>query len=104
MMRCFKIALLSFFFLSCAASRQVNQHEAYFDLYLDISPKDALIEVDGAMMGKAEGLDKNPLRLIAGTKRILIKREGYYQYRYSLEYIQPGEVYTLKTSLIRSAF
>jgi len=82
----------------------VRESEALFDLFVDVEPKEARIMIDDVLYGTARGTLEVPLRVPAGTKRVTIVSEGYYPFRTTLEYVQPGEVYTLKTALIRSEF
>ncbi|MFA5624991.1 MAG: PEGA domain-containing protein [Bradymonadales bacterium] len=96
--------LLSFVFTSCASSRAFQKDDAVFTLYVDAQPQDSLIYIDDVLYGTVKTLLKEPLRIEAGTKRVLIECAGYHSFRTSLEYIQPGEVYTLKTRLIKSDF
>ena len=88
----------------CASVSEVPVHASYFQLYLDVEPKDTVIEIDGELMGTTQNTVEKPIYVQAGTKRILLTHEGYYPYRYTLEYIQPGEIYTLTTKLIRKDF
>lgn len=41
-------------------------------------PPDALIYVDDRYMGSVKGLDKRPLKLPEGTRRVELRREGYF--------------------------
>lgn len=94
-----------FTFFSCATpSAQYRQQDALFDLYVIVEPKDAVILIDDAVFGTGNTTKETPLRVTAGTKRVEIRRDGYYPFRTTLEYIQPGEVYTLTTHLIQSEF
>lgn len=90
---------------ACASSvMQVKQSEASFDLYVVVEPKDSLIYIDDELFGTGASTAETPLRVTAGTKRVEIRHDGYHPFRTTLEYIQPGEVYTLKTTLIQSEF
>lgn len=88
----------------CASSVAVPQHEADFRLYVDVTPREALILIDDAAVSNGEKTAQVPLEIRAGTRRVTILCEGYHPFRTTLEYVQPGEVYTLKTSLIASEF
>ena len=90
---------------SCAAgSMQVRQQDAYFNLFVLVEPQDAVILIDDEVFGTGNTTKETPLRITAGTKRVEIRHDGYYPFRTTLEYIQPGEVYTLTTHLIQSEF
>ncbi len=88
----------------CASSVAVPRSNADFRLYVDVTPKDSAILVDGAPVGNGLRSAEVPLEILAGTRRISIERDGYHTFRTTLEYIQPGETYTLKTTLIASEF
>ncbi|MBQ1267202.1 MAG: PEGA domain-containing protein [Proteobacteria bacterium] len=107
-MRKLLISLMLPLFVSlsaCASSAiQVRQQDAYFDLYVVVEPKDAVILIDDEIFGTGNTTKETPLRVTAGTKRVEIRCEGYHPFRTTLEYIQPGEVYTLSTHLIQSEF
>ncbi len=100
------LVLLGFGMLtSCAtSSTQVRQQDAYFNLYVLVEPQDAIILIDDEVFGTGNTTKETPLRVTAGTKRVEIRHDGYYPFRTTLEYIQPGEVYTLTTHLIQSEF
>lgn len=89
---------------ACATAREYKQVDAQYSLYLDVEPLDSLVTVNGEFYGSTQALTQRPLKLTAGTQRIVIEHEGYYTYRTTLEYIQPGEIYTLKTRLIADSF
>ena len=80
------------------------RNDADFRLFVDVTPKDATILVDDAAVGNGINTAEVPLEILAGTRRITIIRDGYHTFRTTLEYIQPGETYTLKTTLIASEF
>ena len=88
----------------CASGNAMRAEDAQFRLFVDVSPKSALILVDDALVGNGEHTTEVPLRLTAGTRRVAIVADGYYPFKATLEYIQPGETYTLKTQLIASEF
>lgn len=88
----------------CSSSVVMTQSEAEFQLYVDVSPKDAIIIVDDVAVGTGKNTAETPLKLQAGTRRVAIVHDGYHPFKTTLEYIQPGEVYTLKTTLIASEF
>ncbi|MBR4986954.1 MAG: PEGA domain-containing protein [Proteobacteria bacterium] len=88
----------------CASSVVVPQSQAEFQLFVDVTPKEAVIIVDDEVVGNGQHTADVPLRLTAGTKRVAIVCDGYYTFKTTLEYIQPGETYTLKTHLIASEF
>ncbi len=88
----------------CATTSSMPASQAEFRLFVDVTPKDARIFVDDELTGSALHTAERPLSLQAGTRRIFIVRDGYHPFRTTLEYIQPGEVYTLKTHLIASEF
>ncbi len=101
----FGLLLLSPTLFSCASSVvQVKQSEASFDLFVDVEPKDAIILIDDVVYGTGNNTAETPLHVTAGTKRVEIRHAGYHPFRTTLEYIQPGEVYTLSTHLIQSEF
>lgn len=91
-------------FSGCASSVAMPRSEADFRLFVDVTPKDATIFVDDAAVGNGVNTAEVPLEILAGTRRITIVRDGYHTFRTTLEYIQPGETYTLKTTLIASEF
>lgn len=88
----------------CASSVVVPRSEADFRLFVDVMPKEAVILVDDVAVGNGLKTTEVPLEIQAGTRRITIVCEGYHTFRTTLEYIQPGETYTLKTTLIASEF
>ena len=88
----------------CSSSVTMPASEANFQLFVDVTPKNAVIIVDDTAMGSGQNTAEVPLMLQAGTRRIAIMCEGYHTFRTTLEYIQPGETYTLKTTLIASEF
>lgn len=88
----------------CSQSVNVPASEADFQLFVDVTPKEAIIVVDDVAMSSGENTAQTPLKIQAGTRRIAIICEGYHTFRTTLEYIQPGEVYTLKTKLIAAEF
>ena len=89
---------------ACASSVAMPRNDADFRLFVDVTPKDATILVDDAAVGNGINTAEVPLEILAGTRRITIIRDGYHTFRTTLEYIQPGETYTLKTTLIASEF
>lgn len=90
---------------SCASSvMQVRQSESTFDLYVVVEPQDSVILIDDEVYGTGATTFEKPLKVTAGTKRVEIVHEGYHPFRTTLEYIQPGEMYTLTTKLIQSEF
>ncbi len=102
---CLGVLSLGLFGTSCASSVvQVRQSEAMFDLYVVVTPSDSLIYIDDELAGTGTTTAETPLKITAGTKRVEIRHEGYHSFRTTLEYIQPGEMYTLTTSLIQSEF
>ena len=88
----------------CATQSQVPTSEANFRLFVDVTPKEAIILVDDEIVGNGEHTVEVPLKIQAGTRRIAILSPGYYPFKTTLEYIQPGETYTLKTRLITEEF
>ena len=88
----------------CSSSMTMTQTEAEFQLFVDVTPKEAVIIVDDAIVSSGKNTAQIPLKLTAGTRRIAIICDGYHPFRTTLEYIQPGETYTLKTQLIASEF
>ena len=78
--------------------------DANFQLFVDVTPKDAIIIVDDVAMSSGQHTAETPLKIQAGTRRIAIVCEGYHTFRTTLEYIQPGDTYTLKTRLIAAEF
>lgn len=92
--------------LSGCATTGVTMHEseAKFRLFVDVTPKEAVIFVDDVALSNGQNTAEIPLQITAGTRRIAIACDGYYPFKTTLEYIQPGEVYTLKTTLITSEF
>ncbi|MCL2326222.1 MAG: PEGA domain-containing protein [Proteobacteria bacterium] len=101
----FFLILVLFSLPGCVSSVvAVRESESLFSLYVDVEPKEARVIIDDVLYGTARGAVEVPLRVPAGTKRVTIVSEGYYPFRTTLEYVQPGEVYTLKTVLIRSDF
>lgn len=88
----------------CATGVAMTQGEAEFQLFVDVTPKDATIIVDDAAISSGNNTAEVPLKLQAGTRRIAIVHDGYHPFKTTLEYIQPGETYTLKTTLIASEF
>ncbi len=107
-MKSIKTALLLFagtaLAVGCSSGRAMTEKEAEFQLYVDVTPKEAVIIVDDATVGTGKNTAEIPLKLQAGTRRVAIVADGYYPFRTTLEYIQPGETYTLKTHLIASEF
>ena len=97
-------ALLMLSLGGCASSVAVPQSQADFRLFVDVTPKDAIIFVDDEPTRNGEHTLEQPLEIQAGTRRITIAKEGYYPFKTTLEYIQPGETYTLKTHLIAEEF
>ena len=91
-------------FSGCASSVTMPQSQAEFQLFVDVTPKDAVIIVDDEVVGNGQHTADVPLRLTAGTRRVAIVCDGYHTFKTTLEYIQPGETYTLKTRLIASEF
>ena len=91
-------------FSGCSTGRTMTEKEAEFKLFVDVTPKEAIIVVDDAAVSSGKHTAEIPLKLQAGTRRIAIVCAGYYTFRTTLEYIQPGETYTLKTHLIASEF
>ena len=88
----------------CSSQVAVSEGEAKFQLYVDVTPREAIIIVDDVAMGTGEHTLQVPLRVTAGTRRVAIVCDGYHPFKTTLEYIQPGEVYTLTTHLIASEF
>lgn len=88
----------------CSSQVAVPEGEAKFQLYVDVTPREAIIIVDDVAMGTGEHTLQVPLRVTAGTRRVAIVCDGYHPFKTTLEYIQPGEVYTLTTHLIASEF
>lgn len=102
-------SLLGAVFLSvvmngCSSSVAMPASQAEFQLFVDVTPKEAVIMVDDAVVSSGKNTAEVPLKILAGTRRITILCDGYHPFRTTLEYIQAGEVYTLKTSLIASEF
>lgn len=91
-------------FSGCASSVTMPQSQAEFQLFVDVTPKEAVIIVDDEVVGNGQHTADVPLRLTAGTRRVAIVCDGYHTFKTTLEYIQPGETYTLKTHLIASEF
>ncbi|MBQ8036694.1 MAG: PEGA domain-containing protein [Proteobacteria bacterium] len=91
-------------FSGCASSVTMPQSQAEFQLFVDVTPKEAVIIVDDEVVGNGQHTADVPLRLTAGTRRVAIVCDGYHTFMTTLEYIQPGETYTLKTRLIASEF
>ncbi|MBQ9243626.1 MAG: PEGA domain-containing protein [Proteobacteria bacterium] len=91
-------------FSGCASSVTMPQSQAEFQLFVDVTPKEAVIIVDDEVVGNGQHTADVPLRLTAGTRRVAIVCDGYHTFKTTLEYIQPGETYTLKTRLIASEF
>ena len=91
-------------FAGCSSTIAVPEKEAKFQLYVDVTPKEAVIIVDDAVISTGENTVQVPLKINAGTRRIAIVFDGYHPFKTTLEYIQPGEVYTLTTHLIASEF
>ena len=89
---------------ACSSTVKVPASEANFKLYVDVVPKDAIIIVDDAVVGNGKNTTEIPLKIQAGTRRVAIISPGYYPFKTTLEYIQPGEIYTLKTRLITEEF
>ena len=89
---------------ACSSTQEVTKSEANFRLFVDVVPKEAIIIVDDAVVGNGEKTTEIPLKIQAGTRRIAIVSPGYYPFKTTLEYIQPGETYTLKTRLITEEF
>lgn len=88
----------------CSSTVAVPEQDAKFQLYVDVTPKEAVIIVDDVAMGTGQNTVQIPLKITAGTRRIAIVCDGYHPFKTTLEYIQPGEVYTLTTHLIASEF
>lgn len=88
----------------CSSTIAVPEKDAKFQLYVDVTPKEAVIIVDDAVISTGENTVQVPLKINAGTRRIAIVCDGYHPFKTTLEYIQPGEVYTLTTHLIASEF
>ena len=95
---------LSISMTACASTKDVAASEANFRLFVDVVPKEAIIIVDDAIVGTGEKTVEVPLKIQAGTRRIAIVSPGYYPFKTTLEYIQPGETYALKTRLITEEF
>ena len=91
-------------FAGCSSTIAVPEKDAKFQLYVDVTPKEAVIIVDDAVISTGENTVQVPLKINAGTRRIAIVCDGYHPFKTTLEYIQPGEVYTLTTHLIASEF
>ena len=91
-------------FSGCASSVTMPQSQAEFQLFVDVTPKEAVIIVDDELVGTGQHTADVPLMLTAGTRRVAIVCDGYHTFKTTLEYIQPGETYTLKTRLIASEF
>lgn len=91
-------------FAGCSSTMAVPEKDAKFQLYVDVTPKEAVIIVDDAVISTGENTVQVPLKINAGTRRIAIVCDGYHPFKTTLEYIQPGEVYTLTTHLIASEF
>ena len=88
----------------CSSQITTTASEANFTLYVDVTPKDAVILIDDEIVGNGEHTVEVPLKILAGTRRVAIVHPGYYPFKTTLEYIQPGETYTLKTRLITEDF
>ena len=88
----------------CSQSVTMPASEAEFQLFVDVTPKESVIIVDDVAMSSGQNTAEVPLKIQAGTRRIAIVCEGYHTFRTTLEYIQPGETYTLKTKLIAAEF
>ena len=95
---------LCFALTACSSTKEVAKSDADFRLFVDVVPKEAIIIVDDAVVGNGEKTTEIPLKIQAGTRRIAIISPGYYPFKTTLEYIQPGETYTLKTRLITEEF
>ena len=105
-MNFFKYALIAstFFLGACSPVYQTTRQQAEFSLFVDVTPKNAIILIDDEIVGNGEHTAETPLKIEAGTKRVAIIAQGYYPFKTTLEYIQPGETYTLKTHLIAEDF
>ena len=101
---CLASVLLSGTVMGCSSSVSMPASEAEFQLFVDVTPKEAVIMVDDAVVSSGKNTADVPLKVLAGTRRITILCDGYHPFRTTLEYIQAGEVYTLKTTLIASEF
>ena len=88
----------------CSQNMNVPADSANFQLFVDVTPKEAIIIVDDVAMSSGLHTAEMPLKIQAGTRRIAIVCEGYHTFRTTLEYIQPGDTYTLKTKLIAAEF
>ena len=91
-------------FCACSNTVAVRESEADFRLFVDVTPKNAVILVDDIAMANGEHTTEMPLKIQAGTRRVTIVCDGYYPFKTTLEYIQPGATYTLKTHLIQQEF
>lgn len=101
----FILTSLSSLSLSCASSQlEMRESQAFFELFVDVTPKEAMIYVDDRAISTGANTAEIPLRTTAGTKRIRIECDGYHSFRTTLEYIQAGEIYTLTTKLIQKEF
>lgn len=89
---------------ACSGTREVAARDAKFQLYVDVEPPQAVILIDDAVVARGRHTVERPLVVDAGTRRITIVCDGYYPFKTTLEYMQPGEVYTLRTHLIRHDF
>ena len=89
---------------ACSNTVAVRESESKFQLFVDVTPKNAVILIDDVAMSTGENTAEIPLKIQAGTRRITIVSDGYYPFKTTLEYIQPGETYTLKTHLIQETF
>ena len=89
---------------ACSNTVAVKKSESNFQLFVDVTPKESVIMVDDVAMSTGEHTAEVPLKIEAGTRRITILHDGYYPFKTTLEYIQPGETYTLKTHLIQETF
>ncbi len=98
------LLLTSLLAAGCASTTTMRESDADFRLFVDVTPKTAVILIDDAVMGTGAHTAEVPLHVTAGTRRVAILAEGYYPFKTTLEYIQPGETYTLKTHLIPSEF
>lgn len=96
---------LSCLSMSCVSSQlELRESQAFFELFVDVTPKESMIYIDDRGISTGMNTAEVPLRTTAGTKRIRIECEGYHSFRTTLEYIQAGEIYTLKTNLIQREF
>ena len=90
--------------IGCSSSVSMPASQAEFQLFVDVTPKEAVIMVDDAVVSSGKNTAEVPLKILAGTRRITILCDGYHPFRTTLEYIQAGETYTLKTTLIAAEF